>query len=131
MGIYNYLGPRCPSYKKPKNVEDCLPQARLLAAKEHGRAAMGPVTRGEKILIVTMPDQDEYVKSALIQALEEKGAEVVDFVSEPQLSGKKLETRSVEDGWREGDDMLHGDTGTEEMPNLEEIALPSSRDEDK
>lgn len=121
MAVYNYPAPGAPRYKKPTSVDDCIPQARVLAEKEHGRAAMGPVKRGEKILIVTWADQDKYVKEAIIQALEEKGAEKVDFVYEHELSGKKPETRSVEDSWKEADDFLKAPPGMDEMPFIEEL----------
>jgi hypothetical protein len=89
MAVYNYPSPCNPRYKKPTSVEDCLPQARLLVRKQHGRAAMGPVKKGDKLLIVTYPDQDKYVKDALIQALKEEGAEKVDFIDMVQLLGVK------------------------------------------
>ncbi len=102
MAIYNFPSPRNPSYRKPTRIEDCLPQARLLAKKQHGRAAMGPVRRGDQLLIVTYPDQDEYVKEAVIQSLEEEGAEKVDFIDLVQLLGaKEVKPVSVEDGWKE------------------------------
>ncbi len=102
MAVYNYPSPRNPSYRKPTSIEDCLPQARLLAKKQHGRAAMGPVKKGDTLLIVTYPDQDKYVKEAIIQALEEEGAEKADFIDLVQLLGaKEVKPVSVEDGWKE------------------------------
>src|SRR4030042_819571 len=100
MAVYNYPSPHNPSYKKPTNIEDCLPQARLLAKKQHGRAAMGPVKKGDQLLIVTFPDQDEYAREAVTQALEEEGAEKVDFIDLVQLLGaKEVKPVSVEEGW--------------------------------
>jgi len=101
MSIYNYLEPRCPRYGKPKSTDECLPQARTFAKKEHGRAAMGPVKKGDRILIVTLPDQDEYVQEAITQALIEEGAEKADFINEHEMSGGEPRIFSVEDGWRE------------------------------
>ena len=49
MVVYNYPSPRNPSYKKPTSIEDCLPHARLLSKKQHGRAAMGPVKKGDNL----------------------------------------------------------------------------------
>ncbi len=49
MSIYNYSAPKAPNYKKPSSVDACLPQARIMAKKEHGRTAMGPVKKGDKI----------------------------------------------------------------------------------
>jgi hypothetical protein len=74
MSIYNYSAPKAPNYKKPSSVDDCLPQARIMAKKEHGRTAMGPVKKGDKIIIVSLPDQDRYVQEAVVQALKEEGA---------------------------------------------------------
>ena len=73
MTVYNYPEPCAPTYKKPTSVKECLAQARLFAKKEHGRAAMGPVQKGDQILIVTLPDQDKYVQKAITQALIEQG----------------------------------------------------------
>jgi hypothetical protein len=108
MAIYNYPTPRSPNFKKPKSVEDCLPQARLIVKKVHGRAAMGPVQKGDVILIVTYVDQDEYVKAAVIQALKEEGAEKVDFMYTHELTGKEQEAATVEEAWREVEMMKEG-----------------------
>ena len=102
MTNYNFPGPCTPHYKKPTSVEDCLPQARLLTKKQHGRAALGPVKPDDRILIITLPDQDEYVKEALIQALMEEGAGQVDFINIAELLNiKEIPPVSVEDGWTE------------------------------
>ncbi len=102
MTVYNYPEPCAPKYKKPTSVKECLPQARLFAKKEHGRAAMGPVRKGDQILIVTLPDQDKNVQKAITQALIEEGAEKVDFIFEHEISGRKPELFNVEtDAWRE------------------------------
>jgi len=98
MAMYSYPAPCAPVYKKPTSVEDCLSQARLMAKKTFGRAAFGPVKRGDQLLIITYPDQDKYVKEAIIQALEEEGAEKVDFFNDHELGGKELVSRSVENG---------------------------------
>ncbi len=96
MTAYNYLAPRAPGYKKPTGVEDCLPQARLLVKKTFGRAALGPVRKGDKILIVTFPDQDEYVKEAVIQAFKEEGADQVDFIFTHELVGQETKPATAE-----------------------------------
>ncbi len=103
MSIYNYPEPRCPSYQQPASVEDCLPQARILARKEHGRIAMGPVRKGDKLLIVSLDDQDKYVREAITQALKEEGAQQVDFLYEHQLSGGEPRLFDVAQGWKEAD----------------------------
>ena len=113
MGRYSYPAPCAPAYKKPTSVEDCLPQARTMVKKTFGRAALGPVKRADQILIVTYPDQDKYVKEAITQALEEEGAEKVDFINDHELTGKEPEVLSVEDGWAEADNVEKGPKGTE------------------
>jgi hypothetical protein len=118
MAIYSYPLPCAPEYKKPTSVGDCLPQARAMAKKTFSRAALGPVKRGDQILIVTFPDQDEYVKGAIIQALEEEGAEKVDFVYEHEISGEKSIMGSVENGWEEAERMAKGPKGTPEIALL-------------
>lgn len=105
MPVYNYAPPRCPVYKKPSKLADCLPQARKLVKKEQGRAALGPVKKGGAVLIVTLPDQDEFVQEAIIQALREEGAEKVDFIFEHTFSELGERVFSVEDGWREAGTM--------------------------
>jgi hypothetical protein len=103
MSIYNYPEPRAPRYKKPESVEECLSQARILAKKEHGRTAMGPIRKGEKILIVSLHDQNDYVQGAITQALMEEGAEKVDFLYEHQLSEGAPRVFDVAEGWKEAD----------------------------
>jgi len=105
MARYGYPDPCAPGYKKPTSIEDCLSQARIMAKKTFGRGALGPVKRADQILIVTYPDQDKYVKEAIIQALEEEGAEKVDFFNDHELGGKELVSRSVENGWAEAERM--------------------------
>jgi len=105
MSMYNYLEPKSPTHVKPTAIDTYLAQARMMTKKERGRAAMGPVKKGDKILIVTMPDQDQQVQEAVTQALKEEGAERVDFIFEHQLSGGSPEIVSVADGWKEADTM--------------------------
>ena len=100
MTVYNYQRPCAPAYRQPSSVEDCLPQARLMVKKEHGRTAMGPVADGDRILIVTLPDQDAFVAEAVIQACQEAGADGVRFIYPEELTGEKVQTRSVEEGWK-------------------------------
>ncbi len=124
MSIYNYSAPKAPNYKKPSSVDDCLPQARIMAKKEHGRTAMGPVKKGDKIIIVSLPDQDRYVQEAVVQALKEEGAEKVDFLTEDQVSGKKSRIFSVEDGWKEGETMEYGHADLSGMQLYSDISEP-------
>lgn len=113
MKVYNYPAPRAPGHKKPTSLEECLPNARIFAKKQHGRAAMGPVKKGDKIFIVTLPGLDENVKAAVIQALKEAGAEKVDFAYEHELGAKAHKTFSVQDGWDESVMMQSGERSVE------------------
>src|SRR5680860_29495 len=108
MPMYNYATPHAPTYTKPTSVEHCLPQARLMVQNEHGRTAMGPIFEDERILIVTLPDQDAFVQEAVIKASKEAGAEVVTFVDAEELTGKEVQTTTVEEGWKEAELMQMG-----------------------
>ncbi|MEI9477107.1 MAG: hypothetical protein WCO26_11085 [Deltaproteobacteria bacterium] len=119
--MYLYPAPRAPKYVQPRSVEECLPQARFMAKKTLSRAALGPVTQGDKILIVTYFDQDNYVKTAIAQALKEEGAKAVDFVTEHELAGKKPQLRSVEDGWVEADRMIKALPEVAKFPLIMEL----------
>ncbi len=108
MSVYSFPPPCAPNYKKPRSVEDCLPQARRLVKKvgpnERIGISVAPllfVREGDKLLIVTLPDQDKYVAEAVRQALMEAGAAKVDFVYPKQLVGRDPEIVSVADGWKE------------------------------
>lgn len=105
MSVFNYPSPKSPNYKKPTGMEDCLPQAKIHVKKLHGRTAFGPVKKGDQIIVVTFPDQDNYAKEALTHALKEEGAEKVTFMSGIELGAKEYEKTSVEDGWKEADRM--------------------------
>ncbi len=108
MSVYRFTEPCAPDYKKPTSVKDCLPQARRLVIKvsptETPRYGVAPrlyVREGDKILIVTLPDQDKFVAEAVTQALKEQGAAQVDFIYPRQLVGRDPELTSVADGWKE------------------------------
>ncbi|MBI2953248.1 MAG: hypothetical protein HYY30_02965 [Chloroflexi bacterium] len=108
MAVYSYPGPRSADYKKPSSVDDCIPQARALTAKlVPSDRPTGPVVpefrvrKGDRLLIVTVPDQDKYVAEAVTQVLTEGGAEEVRFIYPKELTGRDPERYSVEDGWRE------------------------------
>jgi hypothetical protein len=114
MAVYSYPSPRAPRYEKPKGIEDCLPQARALVRKIlpheqastvyqelHGGRELLCVREGDKVLIVTLPDQDKYVAEAITQAMMEQGAEKVDWIYPLELVGEDPKTYSLEAGWRE------------------------------
>ena len=77
--------------------------SRLLAKKTVGRGALGPVKKGDKLLIVTLADQDEFVKAAITQALMEQGAATIDYILENELSGGEPRVFNTEEGWKEAD----------------------------
>jgi hypothetical protein len=115
MKVYNYPSPRAPEFKKPTSIGDCLPQARLLIDKVSGSEpipfTVSPrlfVRDGDKVLIVTVPDQIKYISEAVTQALMEQGAQKVDFINAEELLVEKCNTYSVEDGWRELDLLKEG-----------------------
>lgn len=109
MAAYNYPAPRAPEYQKPTSIDDCLPQARFLVNKESGfmRLGLGPVRDKDRILILSLPDQDPFVAKAVSQAFKEKGAEQVDFIY-PQDFGKEAPNTTVADGWQEVEIMKKG-----------------------
>lgn len=104
-----YPAPRFPvqSYRaKPRSVEDWLTIARkAVAMKSSGRSgALGPIEKGDKILIVTDATQDPLLLEAFRRAMKEKGAAIVDVVYEPNLTKEKPKPRPAIDareGWRE------------------------------
>lgn len=128
MAKYSYPAPIAPVYKEPKSVEDCLPQARQIVKKQHGRTAIGPVEKGERILIITLPDQNEYVKEAITIACKEAGAEEVKFMYPSELTGKKERIFSVEDGWDEvqmlKDGIASGSPETADLASGMNVAEP-------
>lgn len=84
-----------PSAKEVQRV------ARKLAKLEYGRYALGPVNKGEKDLIITPPQQEKGILSAIVKALKESGAEV-DIIQETEVMGwKSLPNFSAERSWDE------------------------------
>ncbi len=128
MAFYNYPSPIAPTYKEPNCVEDCLPQARSLVSKEHGRAAMGPIAKGEHLLILTLPDQNKYVQEAITIVCKEAGAEEVRFMNPGELTGGKERVYSVEDGWEEvkmlADGIASGSPETADLATGMNVAEP-------
>lgn len=122
MAVYNYPAPRAPKYRKPLSVENCLPQARLLVNHTEGRTSLGPVKPGDRMLIVTHPDQDVYVREAVTQVLMEAGAEQVDFKYAHELTGDEPQTFSVVDGWKEVEMLATG--AVTAAAKQEEVGIP-------
>lgn len=114
MAMYSYPRPCAPDYRKPTRIEDCLPQARALVRKmapserPWGGKELLNVREGDKLLIVTLPDQDKYVAEAVTQALMEQGADKVDFIYPRDLTGRDPGRFSLVDGWREVELMKEG-----------------------
>lgn len=98
-----YSRPRAPSYDRPTSLEDYLPEARTLVEREHGRAALGPIKDGDRLLITTLPDQDELVQKAVTLALEEAGAEEVTFKQLTDFLDHDLSRYTAAGGWREAE----------------------------
>jgi hypothetical protein len=115
MKVFNYPSARAPLFKKPTSIDDCLPQARLLVEKVPASQPI-PLTvspklfvrEGDRVLIVTMPDQLDCITEAATQALREQGGQKVDFIYAEELLGQKCERYSVEDGWRETELLKEG-----------------------
>lgn len=108
MVTLRYPEPKAPRYDEPTSVEDCLPKARTMATKRGGRTAMGPIEEGDRLLVLTLPDQNEYVERAVMQACEVEGADVVRFLYPGDLTGESLETSTVAEGWREAEMFENG-----------------------
>jgi hypothetical protein len=108
MAVYNYPAPRAPEYKRPTRVEECLPRARALVKMDEGFSTLGPVEKGDQILIVTEPDQDECVREAISQALREAGAKKVSFITPEELTGEKPQPGTAEEAWTEVDLLREG-----------------------
>lgn len=103
-----YPAPRHPFYlrqQRSQNVEELMPLARSVARRRYGRAALGPMNPGDKVLIITYPHQNEVVYEAVRRALLEEGAESVDRVDVTDL-GMEVRTYSAAEGWREITDRL-------------------------
>ena len=105
---YNYPEPRAPSYEEPTSVEDCIQKAKVIARKRGGRTAMGTIEEGDCILVLSLPDQDEYVERAVMQACEVEGADMVRFLYPEELIGETHQKSTVEEGWREAEMFENG-----------------------
>lgn len=108
--MYQYPSPRTPDHDEPDSIEDVLPHARALVQQERSSYSLGPVENGDRLLVITLPDQNVLVRDAVTQALEEEGAETVEFVGVDEILGYSPETHTAEDGWREADLFAKGTT---------------------
>ncbi|MBI2184145.1 MAG: hypothetical protein HYU39_04210 [Thaumarchaeota archaeon] len=85
-----------PSDKEVKRV------AKKLVELEYGRYAIGPVKKGEKVLIVIPVHQDKKLLDAIVDAIKEKGAGEIDVVSEAKVQGFKTNPNfSADRAWDE------------------------------
>ena len=105
---YNYPEPRAPSYEEPASIEDCIQKAKIISRKKGGRTAMGTIEEGDCILVLSLPDQDEYVERAIMQACEVEGADMVRFLYPEELTGETHGKSTVEEGWREAEMFENG-----------------------
>lgn len=131
MVKYNYPTPLAPTYDEPRSLQDCLPQAKKIVQQQQGRIAMGPIEKGDRILIITLPDQNIYVKDAVTAACKEAGAEEIRFMLPSELTGKKERMFSVEDGWEEAkmleDGIASGSPETADLASTMNVAGPLYR----
>lgn len=79
-----------------------------MATKRGGRTAMGPIEEGDRLLVLTLPDQSEYIERAVMRACEVEGADVVRFLYPEELTGETPGTSTVEEGWREAEMFENG-----------------------
>ncbi|MGH3666549.1 MAG: hypothetical protein ACRDU8_10775 [Egibacteraceae bacterium] len=103
-----YPAPRHPGYllgQRVSSAEELVPIARDRAHRWYSRAGLAPVHSGDRVLIVTYPDQDRLVLDAVRAALLEMGAEDVDWLDVTDI-GFSQQTYSAADGWREITDKL-------------------------
>jgi hypothetical protein len=104
----SYPAPRHPGYllaPRATTVDDLLPVARDRAHRWYSRAGHAPVHKGDKVLILTYPDQDQLVLEAVRAALLELGADDVDWLDVTDI-GFAQQEYSAADGWREITDKL-------------------------
>ncbi|MBI4483337.1 MAG: hypothetical protein HY652_10660 [Acidobacteria bacterium] len=73
-----YPGPRYPKISKVTSVEQLLPSARYIIAREKGMNVRPgyAIKGGEKVLYVSSPSESPIVREAFLKAFAEKGAKV-------------------------------------------------------
>jgi hypothetical protein len=105
-----YPSPRWPGYikqRRARSVEELLPVARVHTKREYAFPALGPVVKGDRVLVMTYTSQDPLVYETLVAALREAGAERVDMRTWSDLGVRDPDERwSCADGWREINDRL-------------------------
>jgi hypothetical protein len=81
--------------------------ARFCDKREYAFPALGPVDKGDRVLVMTYTSQDPLVYDTLVAALREAGAERVDMLTWSDLGVRDPDERwSCADGWREINDRL-------------------------
>jgi hypothetical protein len=102
---FAFPAPRYPDYiRQPRatTVEELLPLARVHIGRRYAFPALGPVNKGDHILIMTYTKQDPLVLDAARQAMVEAGAQQVDALTWSDLGVRDPVQRwSAADGWRE------------------------------
>src|SRR6266487_5099056 len=103
-----YPSPRWPGYIKQaraRSVEELLPVARVHTKREYAFPALGPVDKGDRVLVMTYTSQDPLVYDTLVAALREAGAErwCSEHVPAPPTAGRPRAARRPSrwpSGWR-------------------------------
>jgi len=101
--LESHLTPRYPSaiLKEPNDAE-LGKVAEKLVNLEYGRYALGPVKKGQKILVVVPVHQDPKLLAAIKKVMLERGAAEVDVVSEKEAMGlKSIPNFSADRSWDE------------------------------
>lgn len=93
--------PRYANFEYPESYEGLLKITQDVIDREEGRGALGNVEQGEKVLIITEPEQSKTAMDAIREVWSEKGVETVLLPME-DLSPVSFEPMSAfRDGWRE------------------------------
>jgi len=83
--MFDYPAPRYPKLKKPKSLDELMPNARALVGQSPGSwpTSLKPsygIKTGDKILFVVLSEYDSMVINAMCMAMKEKGA-LVDLLT--------------------------------------------------
>lgn len=94
--------PRYPAYilREIEGDDEIRAAATAAVNRAGGRGALGPITKGARILVVTTEDQDEQIFEAIATAMREAGAASVTAMKWSEL-GMPTGDYSAADGWRE------------------------------
>ena len=101
-GDPRHTAPRHPAYLVPTSIssEELEAAAQAAVARIGGRGALGPITKGAKVLIITADDQDAETMSVIEKAMRDAGAATFKVVTWSAI-GLPTGTFSAAEGWRE------------------------------